>query len=122
VNNFLEVLPAIILGAMLVVAAAESRKVAANRGLVGLWWAVMVVLLALWVGWVHGLFGTWLARSTGLLRWFFSGQGRFLNYRRWLLVWLGSIVGIALILAWDWLIYRRLPHARWRAQQKRKPR
>jgi hypothetical protein len=45
-----------------------------------------------------------MGTAMGLLKW-------------WLIVAGVSVAGIVLVLAWDWLVYRRWPHVRWLASQ-----
>lgn len=42
--------------------------------------------------------------------------------RWWLIVSLASVLGISLLVAWDWFVTTRLPFARWRVQMSRDPR
>lgn len=41
--------------------------------------------------------------------------------RWWLIVSLASVLGISLIVAWEWFVTTRLPFARWRVRMSRHP-
>ena len=116
-SDFLHVLTAAWVALILAAIAAELRKVVRHRGWHrAWWWAAVVALAAVWGAFAAGLHQPLVDRW--LKPWFF-----WLFWRKTLMakVWLGltaaSLGGIALMLGWDWLVYRRLPWSRWRRSQ-----
>jgi hypothetical protein len=101
------------LALLLAAVAVEWRKVVRSRGWSRFWWWSVAAALALVAAGHAARLHEPLVRAwvVPFFEWLFYRKIRLVKI--WVALTVASLAGIALLLAWDWLFYRRLPWSRW---------